>query len=309
MRKPGIVLFSLACGAALVGTGLLGSAIGQKSKLVIESWRNDDLKTWQTQIIPAFNKAYPDIEVVFAPSAPTEYNAALDAKLQGGTGGDLITCRPFDKSLELYQKGYLADLSGIKGMGNFSSVAKSAWQTDDGKATFCVPMASVIHGFIYNKKIFAELKLAVPKTEAEFYKVLNTVKKNGKYAPLVMGTKDQWESATMGFQNIGPNYWAGEDGRQGLLKGTAQYNKGGFLKAFQALAKWTPFLPAGYQSIAYPDAQNLFSLGKGAITQPDRGTLARSTPPRASSSVHSNRPSPQEARSATSRITPTSPLA
>jgi raffinose/stachyose/melibiose transport system substrate-binding protein len=265
MRKPGIVLFSLACGAALVGTGLLGSATGQKSKLVIESWRNDDLKTWQTQIIPAFNKAYPDIEVVFAPSAPTEYNAALDAKLQGGTGGDLITCRPFDKSLELYQKGYLADLSGIKGMGNFSNVAKSAWQTDDGKASFCVPMASVIHGFIYNKKIFSELKLAVPKTEADFYKVLNAVKKNGKYAPLVMGTKDTWESATMGFQNIGPNYWAGEDGRQGLLKGTAQYNKGGFLKAFQALAKWTPFLPAGYQSIAYPDAQNLFSLGKGAI--------------------------------------------
>ena len=170
MRKPSIVLFSLACGAALVGTGLLGSATGQKSKLVIESWRNDDLKTWQTQIIPAFNKTYPDIEVIFAPSAPTEYNAALDAKLQGGTGGDLITCRPFDKSLELYQKGYLADLSGIKGMGNFSSVAKSAWQTDDGKATFCVPMASVIHGFIYNKKIFSELKLAVPKTEAEFYK-------------------------------------------------------------------------------------------------------------------------------------------
>ena len=259
MRK-GVLLLALAAGAVILGT-----AAGQKPKLVIESWRNDDLKIWQTQIIPAFNKAYPDIEVVFAPSAPTEYNAALDAKLTAGSAGDLITCRPFDKSLELYQKGQLADLSGIKGMGNFSNVAKSAWQTDDGKATFCVPMASVIHGFIYNKKIFTELKLAVPKTEADFYKALDAIKKNGKYAPLVMGTKDQWESATMGYQNIGPNYWAGESGRLGLIKGSAKYNTGGFLKAFEALAKWKAYLPAGYQSIAYPDAQNLFSLGKGAI--------------------------------------------
>ena len=94
---------------------------------------------------------------MFAPSAPTEYNAALNAKLDAGSAGDLITCRPFDASLELYKKGKLADLTDLPGMENFSDVAKSAWQTDDGKATFCVPMASVIHGFIYNKDAFDEL--------------------------------------------------------------------------------------------------------------------------------------------------------
>ncbi|TJV28045.1 MAG: extracellular solute-binding protein, partial [Mesorhizobium sp.] len=84
------------------------------------------------------------IKVVFAPSAPTEYDAALGAKLAAGSAGDLITCRPFDKWLELYKKGNLADLSTLPGMENFSDVAKAAWQTDDGKASFCVPMASVI---------------------------------------------------------------------------------------------------------------------------------------------------------------------
>ena len=261
MRKSAAVLVSLSLGVAA-----LSLAYGQgKTKITIESWRNDDLKIWNEKIIPAFNKQYPNIEVVFAPSAPTEYNAALDAKLQAGSGGDLITCRPFDQSLGLFQKKQLEDLSSLKGMGNFSPVAKSAWQTDDGKSTFCVPIASVIHGFIYNKKIFSELKLTPPKTDAEFYKLLETIKKSGKYAPLVMGTKDQWESATMGYQNIGPNYWGGENGRKALIAGTAKYNAGGFLKAFEALAKWKPYLPKGYQSLAYPDAQNLFSLGKGAI--------------------------------------------
>jgi len=70
----------------------------EKVTLTIESWRNDDLEIWQDVIIPAFNAHYPDIEVIFAPTAPTEYNAALNAKLEGGTAGDLITCRPFDQS-------------------------------------------------------------------------------------------------------------------------------------------------------------------------------------------------------------------
>jgi raffinose/stachyose/melibiose transport system substrate-binding protein len=63
-------------------------------------------------------------------------------------------------------------------------------------------MASVIHGFLYNKAIFKELGLSVPATEQEFLAVLEKIKANGKYIPLVMGTKDQWESATMGYHDL-----------------------------------------------------------------------------------------------------------
>ncbi|MFY8147547.1 MAG: extracellular solute-binding protein, partial [Rhodobacter sp.] len=136
--------------ALLTSTLLAGAAQAQDVTLTIESWRNDDLTIWQDTIIPAFEAQNPGIKVVFAPSAPAEYNAVLNSKLDAGSAGDLITCRPFDASLELYNKGMLADLTSLGAMANFSPVAKSAWQTDDGAATFCVPMASVIHGFIYN---------------------------------------------------------------------------------------------------------------------------------------------------------------
>ncbi len=79
--------------------------------ITIESWRNDDLSIWQDQIIPAFEAQHPNIHVVFSPSAPAEYNGVLNTKLEGGTAGDLITCRPFDASLSLYDKGYLASLN------------------------------------------------------------------------------------------------------------------------------------------------------------------------------------------------------
>lgn len=240
-------------------------AAAQGGALVIESWRNDDLTIWQDVIIPAFNAQYPDIEVVFSPSPPADYNGLLNSKLEGGTAGDLITCRPFDASLSLFQAGYLASLNDLPGMENFSDVARSAWITDDGSDVFCVPMASVIHGFMYNVDAFNTLGLTEPTTESEFYAVLDAIQADGTYAPLVLGTADQWESATVGFQNIGPNYWGGEAGRLGLIDGTVQYNEGGFLAAFEALAQWQPYLIDGYQALSYPDAQSAFTLGLGAI--------------------------------------------
>jgi raffinose/stachyose/melibiose transport system substrate-binding protein len=241
------------------------SAAHADTTLTIESWRNDDLKIWQEKLIPAFEAKNPGIKVVFSPTAPTEYNAALNAKLDAGSAGDLITCRPFDASLELFNKGHLADLSALPGMENFSPVAKSAWTTDDGSKAFCVPMASVIHGFIYNKDAFEKLGLQVPATEADFFAALDKIKADGTYIPLAMGTKDLWEAATMAYQNIGPNYWKGEEGRAALIKGEQKLNEGGWLETLQALAKWKDYLGDGFQAQTYPDSQNLFTLGRAAI--------------------------------------------
>jgi raffinose/stachyose/melibiose transport system substrate-binding protein len=254
--------------ALLVATaiaGLASVAHAEDVTLTIESWRNDDLSIWKDKLIPAFEAKNPGIKVVFSPSAPTEYNAALNAKLESGSAGDLITCRPFDASLDLYKKGYLADISSNPGMENFEPVAKSAWSTDDGSATFCVPMASVIHGFIYNKDAFAALGLEPPKTEEEFFKVLDAIKADGNYIPMAMGTKDLWEAATMAYQNIGPNYWKGEEGRLALIKGEQKLTDPAWVKPYEVLAKWKPYLGDGFEAQTYPDSQNLFTLGRAAI--------------------------------------------
>lgn len=251
--------------AAAQPTTAAAAPSGEKVTLSIESWRNDDLTIWSDTIIPAFEAKFPNIHVVFNPTPPADYNGVLNTKLEGGTAGDLITCRPFDASLQLFQKGYLADLTSLPGMENFDSVAKSAWVTDDGKSAFCVPMASVIHGFFYNQDAFDKLGLKAPTTWDEFYKVVDAIKKDGTYTAIDMGTADMWESATMGFQNIGPNYWKGEEGRLALIKGTAKFTDAPYVKTWQQLAKWKDYLPEGYQSVKYPDAQQLFTLGKAAI--------------------------------------------
>jgi len=254
---------------ALTTVGLTALAFATpalaESTLTIESWRSDDLQIWNEKIIPAFNKAHPDIKVTFAPTAPTEYNAALNSKLDAGTAGDLITCRPFDASLSLFKKGQLTSVNDIPGMDKFSDVAKAGWSTDDGKTTFCVPIASVIHGFMYNKDAFDKLGIAVPKTESQFFAAVDKIKKDGTYTAIALGTKDQWEAATMGYQNIGPNYWHGEEGRLALIAGKEKLTDPQWVEPYKVLAKWAPYMGDGYKAQAYPDSQNLFSLGRAAI--------------------------------------------
>ena len=254
-------LYTALLTTALTTTG----AMAQDVTLTIESWRNDDLALWQEKIIPAFEAENPGIKINFSPTAPTEYNAVLNSKLDAGSAGDIITCRPFDASLALFDAGHLADLDDMAAMSNFSDVAKSAWQSDDGSATFCVPMASVIHGFIYNADAFAELGLDVPETEADFFAALDAIKADGTYIPMAMGTNDQWEAATMGYNNIGPNYWKGEEGRRALIAGDQKLTDEQWVAPYATLARWGEYLGDGYEAQTYPDSQNLFTLGRAAI--------------------------------------------
>jgi len=255
--------------SALFTTALLaaaGPAFAADTTLTIESWRNDDLQIWQQKIIPAFEKENPGIKVVFQPTAPKEYNAALNSKLDAGTAGDIIACRPFDASLELFKKGQLTSVNAIAGMDNFSPVAKAGWSTDDGKTTYCVPVAAVLHGFIYNKDAFAKVGIKTPPaTSEEFFADLDKIKADGTYIPLAMGTADQWEAATMGYQNIGPNYWHGEDGRKALIAGKQKLTDKEWVEPFTQLAKWAPYMGDGFKAQSYPDSQNMFTLGRAAI--------------------------------------------
>ena len=79
-----------------------------------------------------------------------------------------------------------------------------------------------------------------------------------------MGTADQWEAATMGFQNIGVNYWKGEEGRKALIEGKQVHGRV-LREGLRGTRKLVAYLGRGYQAQKYPDTQNLFALGRAAI--------------------------------------------
>lgn len=244
---------------------ILAANVFGETVLVLESWRYDDRAVWRERILPAFEAAHPGIRVRFRPSEPADYDAALSARLAAGKAGDLIACRPFDASLALYKAGHLDGLDGLAGMAHFPRAAKSAWQTDDGSATFCVPVAAVIHGFLYNREAFRALGLDPPETEAEFFAILEAVRDHGAWIPLALGVRDRWEAAAMGYNNIGPAYWKGEEGRRALIAGRQKLTDEPWIAPYRTLARWRRYLGEGYGRRSYRDSQALFACGRAAV--------------------------------------------
>src|SRR5262245_16738479 len=95
------------CILLLLLVGTVAQAQG-KVTLTWGSWRTDDVDGY-AKMIALFEASHPNIEVKFEPTLASEYSAQLQASLDGGAGPDLITCKPFDLSLLLYNAGYLTD--------------------------------------------------------------------------------------------------------------------------------------------------------------------------------------------------------
>lgn len=273
LRRAGARAAALVIGL----TGLAaqaGAPAAHAGTLTIESWRADDRVLWETVLIPAFERTHPGIAVRFAPTEPTDYDASLARRLGAGTAGDLITCRPFDVSLALYRKGYLERLDGRPGMQNFGPMALAAWQTDDAGETFCMPVASVIHGFLYNKKIFEQLDLQPPRTVDEFFAVLDALRQAG-IAPLALGTADRWEASQVVFTGIGPNFWRGEQGRRALVDGRARLTDAPYVDALRFDARMGAYLGRDVARRGYFGAQDMFASGRAAIHPAGSWEIAR----------------------------------
>ena len=241
-----------------------------KIQLRLESWRKDDQMFWEQKLLPVFHQRHPELQVTFAPENPLEYDSRLDAKLRFDSlldtkltsrkAGDLIFCRPFDGSLRLHERKQLAPLPESL-LGAFSAQARRPWTSDDGKSTYCVPVAQVIHGVFYNKSLLAELGARPPATVPEFFALLELSRNHSTHTPLALGLADMWESTQVVFTGAGPNFWAGEKGRQNLLQGHARFTDTGFTDAWRFMAGLKPYLPASPHMVANSDAQTLFGKG------------------------------------------------
>lgn len=256
---------------ALLQTALLASCLGlifsaklSAQELVIESWRKDDQLFWDRVIIPAFQRKHPGIRLKFAPEEALLYDGRLYSRLSTRAAGDVVFCRPFDGGLRLNDKGFLQALTE-KQLENFDPKARRAWTTDDGKTTYCLPVAYVIHGIFYNKEIFRQLQLKPPKTEAEFMDRLQKVAAAGKTTPLALGTADMWEATQVIFTGMGPNFWGGEKARHGLMNGSRKFTDPEFIKAWRMMSQFKPYMHPRQTEMSNSDIQLLFATGNAAI--------------------------------------------
>lgn len=243
----------------------LASAWAEPQVLTLETWRIDDERAWISQILPAFTADHPHIRAYMRPSFPAQYDTELLGRLKQGRAGDLITCRPFDQSIALFEQGHLLDITHVPAIRRYRSHSKIAWTTYYADRVFCIPVAAVMTGFFYNTRIFKELNLVPPTTQEELFEVLKTIQRSGTYVPLAFGTKDSWQAAQVLFAGVGPNHWGGEQGRKNLLTGRAKFSDEPYVNAWRTVADLARYMPSHHAHIGEEEARQLFLSGRAAI--------------------------------------------
>lgn len=257
-------LWQTVCQAALCWAAVLMLGTANAQQLTIESWRADDQIFWDKVLIPAFERLHPEIQLQFKPEAPLAYDSQLEARLATRRAGDLIFCRPFDASVRMQSKAYLLALDE-PALKNFNLQARQAWTTDDVSTTYCLPVAYVVHGLFYNKKILRNMQLAPPTTWPQFYQLLDRVAASQTVTPLALGTADMWESTQVVFTGLGPNFWEGEKARLGLMDGSVKFTDPGFIRTWEMMAQLKPYMHPQQNSMSNSDIQLLFATGNAAV--------------------------------------------
>ncbi len=229
--------------------------------LTMEGWNLAAAGQYSESIFPLFTATHPDVDLAYLASEASAYDELLTNRLEGGTAGDLITCRSFDRSLKLYEAGHLVDVTDLESEV-LPDESYRAWSTDDGSERFCVPVSSVMQGILYNDDIMTELGLEIPTTQAEFVDTLQAVQDDGRYFPLAIGVADEWRIGNLGINILGPSYWGADEGRQKLTTGQARFTDQGFVDLFSALGEWGRYLPEASDFVDSAGARDLFMQGQ-----------------------------------------------
>ena len=141
------------------------------------------------------NDELEDINIVFEFVSLDEYYEVLTTQLKSGSGPDIIEVGGDTKSLA--NSGYLLDLTEQQFVKSYAHSGLSAYIANS--KIYATPLQSWYEGIFYNKKIFSENGISVPKSLDQFIAIHKELSGKG-IKPQTMGA-GSWEP--MMKQSIG----------------------------------------------------------------------------------------------------------
>lgn len=181
--------FALASAIAL----LAGMAAAEV-QLSITLDGNAETNAAMEALTAAYTAAHPDVtfEIENRPGG-AEGDNLVKTRLATGEAGDILQYNSGSLFQALNPVETLVDLTAIPGQANVVESFKSVVTAADGTVRGVPFGAAMGGGIYYNKKIYAELGLSVPKTWDEFMANNEKIKAAGKVA-VAQTYKDTWSS-------------------------------------------------------------------------------------------------------------------
>ena len=208
-------------------------------------------------------EAVPDVEIEYLFIDNSNYDTIVDTQLSAEEGPDII-CESPGSALKHARLGYLASLDELA--GKYSDAGTSVYAYDG--SVYALPGISWFEGIFYNKQLFEDNNIELPKTFDEYIAVCKQFQKLG-ITPLAAGLKS-WEPMlknSMAFvaaeylsTDAGKNF--GSDYREGKVTMDGTWNP--------YLEKWTEMITEGIYTtdmtgIDHDQALEQFAMGDAAM--------------------------------------------
>lgn len=227
-----------------------------------------EVTTWPN-FMPAmdqFKADNPGIEVDFSSVKNDQFLSTLQTRTAANDVPDVFLLyygMPYYNNY--IKKGVLLDLTKESFMNRLTDSSKELMKVD-GKI-YGVPINVQVIGTLYNKDIYKELNLSIPKTWEDFIANCEAIKKAGK-TPIALGVKDAFVVQMLPY-TLWPStlYGATPGFEEKRIAGTVKYNSPEFKKAmeltFEVFKKG--YTNTGVLGVSYDQSLEMFATGKAAM--------------------------------------------
>ncbi len=230
-----------------------------------QNWVNKGSKV-DSDLIEAFTKE-TGIKVDLQVVPDDQYANVLKTKMTSGEVPDIFMVGAGSGAYKYLPEKYFADLSNEEWVSRYAPYAKTGTTINDKISGFMTWNVDG-WGILYNKELFAQHNLQVPKTMEELMQVADTLKTAGIETPLYMVGKEAWYWAIW-FSQFGPKAAQANPGLYDKLNN--QEMKFADVKEFETfLAEFKTLYDKGYfgknsLSNAWDSSYEAMGTGKSAM--------------------------------------------
>ncbi len=234
---------------------------GEPVKLRMMGYNAESARATYLQYL---DEQLPEIEITFEFVSQDNFDNILNSQLQAGEGPDIIELG--GQTRLLANANYLLDLSGEEFITKYAEAGIQPY-TVNGKI-YATPLQSWYEGIFYNKKIFAQNNLTVPKTWDEFIALHKTLADLG-IKPQTMGAQSYEPMMKQSIGLVNNEFYADT-----ANKGFDERFNAGEVKLSEswlpAVTEWYKIIEAGCLTqdmlgLSYDQALDEFATEKAAM--------------------------------------------
>lgn len=230
-------------------------------------WPNEPRKSFYDKKIEEYMEAHPNVKINVDAVLNDSYKEKIRVLVSNDNLPDVFTSWSDSFALNLVSSDRIMPLNDIlagdqEWSGKIIESQFPGFTFDD--VTYSVPFTIDGKAFFYNKEIFEENNLEVPKTYDEFIDVLDKLKEAGYESPLVEGLTNAWAiSHYMGtiFQRILDPAVTAVD----YNEATGEFTDPGYIKGLEVFKQLTDYMGDVSTAIDHEAARNMFGNGEAPI--------------------------------------------